>query len=501
MIAAVKSGHWRLLPWIIVAAWLVRVWFALTARNLHYPDELFSYLEPAHRLVFGDGLVSWEFRFGTRSWAIPFLIAGPLWLCDLVGLGRPEIYIPVVRILLVTVSVSVVPALYVMTRALAGEGAGRWAAVLGACWYELIYFAPRPLPDALSLYPILLAISLVVAAPGRHGGWVALLTGLTVALRLQSAPVALVCAVVTLWGADRVTRWRCLAIWGTIGLAVGALDWWTWGAWWASYAGNVFFNVSVRISDIYGRHHPLTYPFMLLLASAGVFLSATIWGVLQGRRFAWPVGVIALSVMLFSLVAHKEYRFILLVVPMGIVLTAAWVTSWRSRVARRAGAAGLAAVSVAGMWGVLPGHFRTYPHQPLFAADPSLDAYVAIANDPSVTALLVADDEWWFSGGLYYMHRPIPLFFAPDALAMRAVDPEGERPYVSHVLHRGPREGAQVIDTPGFETVRRWGPVELRRNLRPGPYRQWPGMTRQMAEPIIDGGYVPWVRPFLPHPQ
>ena len=484
-----------------MAAWLVRVWFALTGRNIHYPDELFSYLEPAHRLVFGDGLVSWEFRFGTRSWVIPFLLAGPLWLCDVVGLGRPDVYIPFVRILLVSVSVSVVPALYFMTRVLAGERAGRWAAVLGAGWYELIYFAPRPLADVLSLYPALLAIALVVAAPGRHRGWVAVLTGLTVAIRIQSAPVALACAVATLWAADRATRWRCLGIWASIGLAVGALDRWTWGGWWASYAGNWFFNVSVGISEIFGRHHPLTYPYLLLLASCGVFLAAVLWGLRQGRRFWWPVGLMAALVIGHSLFAHKEYRFILLVVPLGIVLTAAWLSSWSSVLTRRAGGVGLAALSIAGMWGVLPGHFRIYPHQPLFAADPSLDAYVAIANDPSVTALLVADDEWWFSGGLYYLHRSIPVYFVPDAMEMRATDPEGERPYVSHVLHRGPRDGAQVIETPGFETVRRWGPVELRRNLRSGPYRQWPGMTRQMAEPLIDGAFVPWVRPFLSNPR
>lgn len=501
MIAAVKSGTWRLLPWVIVAAWLVRVWFALTGRNIHYPDEIFSYLEPAHRLVFGDGLVSWEFRYGIRSWVVPFLIAGPMWLCDVGGAGNPDVYIPAVRVMLVTLSVTVVPALYVMTRAVAGEAAARWAAVLSAGWYELIYFAPRPLTDALSLYPTLVALAVVVSAPGRRTAWVAWLTGLAVVIRLQSAPVALVCAVATLWRADRTSRQHFLLIWLGIALAAGAMDRWTWGGWWASYTSNLYFNGLLMISEIYGRHHPLTYPYLLLLASCGVFLAATAWGLTQGRRLWWPVGLTVLLLVIYTLFAHKEYRFILLLVPMGIVSTAAWLTSWRSRMARGAGAVGLAALSIAGMWGVLPGHFRIYPHQPLFAADPSLDAYVAIASDPSVTSLLVADDEWWFSGGLYYLHRPIPVYFVPDALAMRAADPDGERPYVSHVLHRGPRDGAQVIDTPGFETVRRWGPVELRRNLRPGPYRQWPGMTRQMAEPIVDSAYVPWVRPFLPHPQ
>jgi hypothetical protein len=497
----VKSGYWRLLPWVIVAAWLVRVWFALTGRNIHYADEIFSYLEPAHRLVFGDGLVSWEFRFGVRSWTVPMLMALPLWLCDLVGAGRPEIYIPVARLLLVTLSVSVVPALYVLTRALAGERAGRWAAVLAAGWYELIYFAPRPLTDALSLYPIVIGLALVVSAPGSRTVWVAWLTGVAVVIRLQSAPVALLCAVVEWRHSDWPSRRRALLIWGGLCLLAGAFDRWTWGGWWASYLSNLYFNGLLMISEIYGRHHPLTYPYMWLLGSCGVFMAAAGWATTRWRQFQWPLGLIALLLATYTAFEHKEYRFVLLLVPLGLVLTASWVASWSSDLARRLAAVGLAVVSVAGMWGVLPGHFRLYPHQPLFAADPSLDAYAAIANDPSVTALLVADDEWWYSGGYYYLHRPIPLYFVPDALAMRAADPEGEHAYVSHVLHRGSSEGAQTIDTPGFETVARWGAVELRRNTRPGPYRAWPGLTRQMPEPLIDERYTPWVRPFIAHPR
>jgi hypothetical protein len=35
-----------------------------------WPDEVYQSFEPAHRLVFGHGLVAWEFVEGARSWAL-----------------------------------------------------------------------------------------------------------------------------------------------------------------------------------------------------------------------------------------------------------------------------------------------------------------------------------------------------------------------------------------------------------------------------------------------
>ena len=36
-----------------------------------------QYLEQAHRLVFGAGMVPWEYEQGVRPWVFPLLIAVP----------------------------------------------------------------------------------------------------------------------------------------------------------------------------------------------------------------------------------------------------------------------------------------------------------------------------------------------------------------------------------------------------------------------------------------
>src|ERR1051325_3783137 len=44
--------------------------------SLNWGDEIFQTLEPAHRLVYGYGLVTWEFQLGMRSWLLPGFVAG-----------------------------------------------------------------------------------------------------------------------------------------------------------------------------------------------------------------------------------------------------------------------------------------------------------------------------------------------------------------------------------------------------------------------------------------
>src|SRR2546430_8429267 len=41
-------------------------------------DEIFQKLEPAHRLVYAYGLVTWGFPLRMRSWPFPRLCAPPL---------------------------------------------------------------------------------------------------------------------------------------------------------------------------------------------------------------------------------------------------------------------------------------------------------------------------------------------------------------------------------------------------------------------------------------
>src|ERR1700683_4229913 len=54
----------------------LRIGLAVCSPNIFFPDEIFQTLEPAHRLVYGYGVISWEWRLGMRSWVLPTFLAG-----------------------------------------------------------------------------------------------------------------------------------------------------------------------------------------------------------------------------------------------------------------------------------------------------------------------------------------------------------------------------------------------------------------------------------------
>ena len=67
----------RPLAWLMLIGAVLRVWAALTP-GFHHPDAIYQYLEPAHRLLTGEGVITWEWRTGIRSWMLPALLAIPL---------------------------------------------------------------------------------------------------------------------------------------------------------------------------------------------------------------------------------------------------------------------------------------------------------------------------------------------------------------------------------------------------------------------------------------
>jgi GPI mannosyltransferase 3 len=84
-----------------------------------WPDEIFQASEPAHRLVFGSGLVPWEFQLGVRSWLLPGVIAGLMELSRIAGDG-PDFYLPLIAIAFAMLATAPVVCCFLWCRRLFG---------------------------------------------------------------------------------------------------------------------------------------------------------------------------------------------------------------------------------------------------------------------------------------------------------------------------------------------------------------------------------------------
>src|SRR5262245_11493675 len=116
---ASRFGRWApyaVLVLILAAGACLRIWFALTDDGIDWPDEIYQSLEPAHRLVFGYGVLPWEYVQGARTWVLPGFIAGILKGAVVAGWTEPSQYVRVVRLVFVMIGVAAAWGSYRLAR-------------------------------------------------------------------------------------------------------------------------------------------------------------------------------------------------------------------------------------------------------------------------------------------------------------------------------------------------------------------------------------------------
>ena len=75
--------------WLVVAVILglaLRLYYAAVKAGMHYPDELYQYLEPAYWHIHGFGDLVWEYERGVRNWILPSYYGGLIEIGEAIGL-------------------------------------------------------------------------------------------------------------------------------------------------------------------------------------------------------------------------------------------------------------------------------------------------------------------------------------------------------------------------------------------------------------------------------
>ena len=492
-----QGPPWRFLPWVLALAFGVRAAVALSGDFMLHPDEIMQYLEPAHRLVFGNGIMPWEFFYGARSWLMPGFVAGILALLERIGLGEPVWYIPVVKLAFCAVSLLIPTGMYFFARRHFGETTARITLVASALWYELVAFAHKPMTEfvATALLSVLLALCVRPSLNRARTIWaVAVLVVLVTAIRLQYAPLSLLLLGVVFWRTRRKALLVTAA--GLCLLAIGIFDGVTWdGALFHSYATNISFNRMVdqwRIPEA-GTHH--YYLWWLVLASSGLGVLCLSASLLSLRRYGFLLVLIALVLLPHTLQVHKEYRFVFAMIPLWLLMGSDLVRRILSRASRRsyrswglAIAVGFVALSTGGMlnalpyqslayqWGTNRGFVIQFVNQQ--DQDPIFAAYRHLSREPGVQAVLHDDLNYFSSPGYYYLHRKIPFYDINLRRMLIDRDRQPLQAFVSHVLSTDPD-----LSIPGFRLDQQFGALRiLRREAETPEVHRW-----EQYVPIVIG--------------
>ena len=496
-----EQPPWKLVAPVLGLAFAARAAVALSGDFVLHADEVMQYLEPAHRLVFGNGVIYWEWFYGARSWLVPGVVAAVLKLFDLVGLGEPFWYVAGVKLLFCALSLAVPAGMYHFARRHFGETAARAALLAGTLWYELAAFAHKPLTELVALAPLLGLLALCVRPRVDRAPAVWLAAGLAVlagAIRMHYAPVAAVLLAIVFLRTPRklLLAGAAAAVLG----AVGVFDALTWNAGlFHSYLTNLRFNLAG--GSAFGTEPAYLLPWWLLLAGGGLSALCLAAALRSPRRYALLLGLIALVLVIHAVPAHKEYRFIFVVIPLWLLLGADLAARAAACVAARApgrpaaprwtlgaAAALLAAVSCAGLLKVLPLQELAYRgwaegvarYGFVHGHDARFAAYRYLARTPGVGGVWDVDHGYSSAPGYYYLHRAIPLY---DTYVGRAAgrDLATLSASVTHLV-----TGAPDLTVRGYAPEREFGPVRvLRRQATQPPVRRW----REYA-PVIVFGHV-----------
>ena len=325
----------RPLPTVLALALAVRLFVALHFPNIIAPDEVFQFLEQAHRLVFGQGVVPWEYQVGLRCWLIPLALAGPMALAHWLD-PDPMAGLRLIRVLLCLAALPIVHCAARWGGAAYGARGAWIAGLFAALWPDLWLMAPHPLEEVLAADALVPAVYLILAESGGTGRVVAaaMLLGLAFTLRLQLAPAVAIAGIV-LCKRD-LSRWRLALLAAALPVVVaGMLDWFTWGQPFRSFWLNIWLNLVLGVAkQSFGASPPGYFIGMMgidWLWTLPVFLFL-VW---RGARRRTLPAVMALAILLtHSLIAHKEFRFVFpaiaLVVPLaGLGLAECW--TWLAR--------------------------------------------------------------------------------------------------------------------------------------------------------------------------
>ena len=493
---------WKFLLPVLALAFVARAAIALSGDFVLHPDEIMQYLEPAHRLVFGNGVTYWEYFYGARSWLVPGLVAGVLKLFDLVGLGQPAWYVGGVKLVFCAISLLIPAGMYFFARWHFGETAARVALLMGAFWYELVGFAHKPMTEFVATALLVSLLVLCVRpAPDRLRVvlTVAVLAVLVAAIRVQYAPLALVVLGLFFFRTEKKMQLALAA--AMVFVAVGVFDAITWdGGLFHSYIVNI--RVNLALGDLRAGESPAwQFLYWLLIANMGL-VALCVLALPDLRRYGLLLALIALTLLIHSAQSHKEYRFIFVVIPLWLLISAAFVVWFASRASEGRSrmllgptslvlAASFAAISLTGILNALPYQdrvYRAYSKETgvvgfLRNQDPIFAAYRYLASAPGVAAVWQVDRPYFNLPGYYYLHHAIPFY---DANTRRLIFADQEKAKmeeiaasVSHIV-----SADQATSIPGYSVEKTFGTIRiLRRDADKSAIRPW-----QEHTPTITGG-------------
>lgn len=297
---------------LLLVIW--RVTSVFIVQTYHVPDEYWQSLEVAHKLSFGYGYLTWEWIVGIRSYMYPFLISLLFSLLKLLNLDNTTLLIVLPRIFQALLSAYADYRFYVWT----GSKLALFLICINWYWY---YCASRTLINTFETCLTIIALSEFpwTRPPGDRGSKFLWIIGFIVFVR----PTAIIVWMPLCFGLLYRTR-QYLVRYATIGtfyfIVFTIVDIACYGKFVLTPWNFFQVNVLDGISEQYGKNHFSWYFTSGLPVVLGLnygLLAFSIYNMCKNTIVKSKTLLSAglWTVAIYSLLAHKEFRFILPTLP------------------------------------------------------------------------------------------------------------------------------------------------------------------------------------------
>ncbi|XP_061203440.1 GPI mannosyltransferase 3 [Neopsephotus bourkii] len=306
---------------LLVLAVALRALNCFLVQTSFVPDEYWQALEVAHRVVFNYGHLTWEWAHGLRSYSYPLIFAGIYKALQLLALDDVQLLIWVPRLAQAVLAAFADVKLYSLVRHLENAETAKWVYFCQLCSWFTWYSCTRTLTNTMETLLTIFALSYYPIRGSKMGSSCKYLA--LIALAIIIRPTAVILWIPLVFShffqeqrkADFILH-SCIPV-GlvTIGTSL-IIDRVFFGEWVLVQLNFLKFNVLQNFGTFYGSHPWHWYFTQGLPVILGTHLPFFIHGcVLAPKRYRIFLMAVIWTVLVYSTLSHKEFRFIYPVLP------------------------------------------------------------------------------------------------------------------------------------------------------------------------------------------
>lgn len=310
----------------------------LLVQTSFVPDEYWQSLEVSHRMVFNYGYLTWEWTSGIRGFSYPLLFAFLYKLLHFINYDSVHLLIWLPRILQSLLAAFADVKFFFLLQMLENQDVARWTFFCHMCSWFTWFCCTRTLTNSTEATLTCLALFYFPLPRSKtHSSKKYLaLVALAVIIRPTAVIVWFPLLVYHFWQEDNKLRLitHNYIPTGTLAVVISTvIDCFFYEKWTPVQFNFLKFNVFHGVADFYGSHPWHWYLTQGFAVVIGPHLPLFLHGcTLAFRRYKILLAAVVWTIAVYSLLPHKEFRFIYPVLPFCMVfcgISLAHLKSWR----------------------------------------------------------------------------------------------------------------------------------------------------------------------------